>query len=196
MSAPIDPGAMIAPIEFPPAVLVPRPPNKEVRVQTLKDLLKQEKEEETRHPSRQSQAINIEKVIAMYENNEIHLGQEVWLINGRVVKQKDKDQEEEGPRWREITFSPAIPHPHPPITKEVRVKGLKNLLKEIQEDPPKYAPPMLPFLKITAINVEKMIALYENNEISFGQEVFLVNGCVVKEEDFQKPGPGPRWHEV
>ena len=73
---------------------------------------------------------------------------------------------------------------------------IKDLLKEIQEDLSKYNLQKLPFLENQAINAEKMIALYENNEISFGQEVFLVNGCVVKEEDFQKPGPGPRWHEV
>ena len=73
----------------------------------LKDLLKQEKEEEknpTRPPCFPSQAINIEKLIAMYENNEIELSQEVWLINGCVVKEESKYQDGEGPRWHEVSF--------------------------------------------------------------------------------------------
>lgn len=49
-----------------------------------------------------SQAVNLEKLIAMYENDEIALGQEVWLINGRVVKEEDKYQKVEGPRWHEV----------------------------------------------------------------------------------------------
>jgi hypothetical protein len=190
---------MSAAIEFPPAVPVLCPPNKEVRVQTPKDLLNKEKEEETRHPSRQSQAINIEKVIAMYENDEIQLGQEVWLINGRVVKQKDKDQEGEGPRWRERTFAPSIGNTRPPITKEVRIEMLKDLLKMEKEGktPPRNLLRLpLPFLQSQAINIEKLITMYENEEIQLGQEVWLINGRVVKEEDKDQEGEGPRWHEV
>jgi hypothetical protein len=55
-----------------------------------------------------------------------------------------------------------------PITKEERVEMIKDLLKEIQEDLSKYNLQKLPFLENQAINAEKMIALYENNEISFG----------------------------
>ena len=98
---------MSAPIQFQPSIPHPRPPiTKEVRIQKLKDLLKKEKEE--KNPPKfhflQSQIINIEKLITMYENDEISLGQEVWLINGRVVKEEDKDQEGEGPRWHEVSF--------------------------------------------------------------------------------------------
>ena len=99
---------MSAPIQFQPSIPHPRPPiTKEVRIQKLKDLLKKEKEEEKNPPKfhfLQSQVINIEKLITMYENDEILLGQEVWLINGRVVKEEDKDQEGEGPRWHEVSF--------------------------------------------------------------------------------------------
>ena len=99
---------MSAPIQFHHSIPHPRSPiTKEVRIQMLKDLLKNEKEEEknpTRLPCFPSQAINIEKLIAMYENDDISPGQEVWLINGRVVKEEDKDQEGEGPRWHEVSF--------------------------------------------------------------------------------------------
>jgi hypothetical protein len=96
-----------------------------------------------------------------------------------------------------IKFEPAIPDPRPPITKEVRVEMLKDLLKELQEDPSKFNSQKLPFLENQAINVEKMIAMYKNDEISFGQEVWLINGRVVKEEDVKhKKAEGPLWHEV
>ncbi|KIN06961.1 hypothetical protein OIDMADRAFT_174054 [Oidiodendron maius Zn] len=96
---------MSAPILFQPSMPQPRPPiTKEVRIEKLKELLKKVKEEEKTPPKYhflQSQAVNIEKLISMYENDEIKLGQDAWLINGRVVKEEDKDQEGEGPRWHE-----------------------------------------------------------------------------------------------
>jgi hypothetical protein len=49
--------------------------------------LKIEKEGKT--PPRNLQAI-IEKLITIQENNEISLGQEVFLVDRRVVKEEDK----------------------------------------------------------------------------------------------------------
>jgi hypothetical protein len=48
------------------------------------------------------QAVNLEKLITMYETGEISLGDEVFLMNGRVVKKEDRFQRAEGPRWHEV----------------------------------------------------------------------------------------------
>jgi hypothetical protein len=67
---------------------------------------------------------------------------------------------------------------------------LKDTLKEQQQNPPK-----LHFMR-QAVNLEKLITMYETGEISLGDEVFLMNGRVVKKEDRFQRAEGPRWHEV
>ena len=86
---------------------------------------------------------------------------------------------------KQIEFSPAIPIPLV-FDVEEHIKQLRNCL-----DPkhPFYQP------KEQHVNVKAVIKLYEEKKIDGFQEVWLIDGKVVSEEEAEKR-TGFAWHEV
>jgi hypothetical protein len=90
-------------IKFEPAYSNPPPPlTNEMRIEQLKGILNSQRLNPPELPFLK-QTVNLEKLISMYENGETSVGQEVFLMNGRVVtKEEMMTPKREGPCMSEV----------------------------------------------------------------------------------------------
>jgi hypothetical protein len=89
-----------------------------------------------------------------------------------------------------ITFAPACPHPHPPTTKESRIKMLKGHSEGTTAKPAEAS-----FYE-TSRQPRKVNYYVRDRRDLTRRRSLLMNGRVVKKEDRFQRAEGPRWHEV